>query len=137
MTLLVLASRNRNTLNVIRGLQIFPDDVRVADINAPVDMLSAFAESFGIPFELADQPRTKFLHAASIPLYSVRHDLSVDAIPQFYKFPPDLTRTTLVNLVRVRKAPEGHRILDVGLALAIDTERYENSLKRHGATFSP
>lgn len=137
MTLLVLTLRNRNTLNVVRGLQVFHDDVRFADVSAPIDILRAFAETFGISFEIADRPRTKFLHATSIPLYSVQSDLSVVDIGNLYKFPADTLRYTLLNLVRVRKAPEGHRILDIGLSIVLDTERYETSLKRHGAVFSP
>ncbi len=121
--LFVIGLRTGSAINMYTALRMFGDDVRLdRDKSSPVDLLRAFAESFGLDFKIGGTPVGKFCVYKSVS--------GLDSNLQVLKSSegPEIDQYSISLFVKLN--PKMDRT-EIALAFVADTAAYRRSLARH------
>lgn len=124
-SLMVIAVREKDTLNVICGWYIFHRDVDVTNVKTPEDLLRAFASKYGFELTILDKPKGKFLLYESFEYWATHPSLE-----QVLKVSNPGNQTEIGTISYKTLRAEGK--IEVALAYAINVSAYATDLRGHG-----
>ena len=121
---LVQTYRNGMTQIVQSAWRVFPSDVDLTNANRPVEMLKAFAETFGVPITVG-RTRSKFVASEFV--------LTGGAMGQDLEFEikvEDVPGDFFMSVSHVKNS--SRTLANVGVAYCIDMNKYKLALRAHG-----
>jgi hypothetical protein len=121
-TILVTARRHGYTLTVTSAWQVYHSDVNVVSAQTPLDILQAFVDTYGVPFQVGRSVAKKFYHHEVIPLADGQERTDI------FSFPAGAQRVESEMVFRVSPL----RVAEVRAAFMIDIPKYFADLQRHG-----
>ncbi len=120
-TVLINGRRQGYVIAFMSGWLVYHSDVDISSAQTPLEMLEAFAKTYGITFSVGKSLPNKFFYYESIPIIPQSHT-------QILGFPSNL-KNLLGELV-TRVSSLG--FVEVRSAYVIDVSKYVNDLKKHG-----
>lgn len=117
--LLVQTFRRGSSLIVQSAWRVFPDDIDLRNANSPLDMLRAFAETYGVPGSVGGREQTKFVECQTF-------DGVMETDVEWH-----LPKQNTEYFSSFSHKKRGDKLM-VGIAFCIDLNAYAAALRNHG-----
>jgi|SRR5882724_1268776 len=139
--LIVFSQRVRRGQLVVGGFRAYLNEVDLQDANEPLDFVRSFVKSYGLLFRVGDSTRTRLLENEIITLNGplegiaagqgmIIDDSELQIESDHFGWP--FLSGDLTGMAH----PNERLIAEILLAFVIDTNKYIETLRRHGVTLA-